>query len=83
MSVTARAPAVLHPTPQPKRNHDPIAPAPVAHPPAPDRKRPVGCVAVDDDQDKKNDYVRTAPDKAKKNNLLDLPIWDRSQKKWI
>lgn len=39
--------------------------------------------AVDTDGDHRNDSVRTAPDKTTRNNLLELPIWDRRRSTWI
>jgi hypothetical protein len=43
----------------------------------------VSVVAVDENSDGVKDAVRTAPDKTRRNNLLDLPIWDRKQQEWI
>lgn len=40
-------------------------------------------VGVDTNRDGVNDSVRTAPDKTTRNNLLELPIWDRKRGQWI
>jgi hypothetical protein len=45
--------------------------------------RRVDVVAVDENGDGRKDAVRTAPDKTRKNNLLDLPIWNRVRREWI
>ena len=45
--------------------------------------RAVDVVPVDQDRDGQNDYVRTKPDATVRNNLLDLPIWDRRQQVWL
>lgn len=45
--------------------------------------RRVAIVAVDRDGDGVDDYVRTKPDETIRNNLLDLPIWDRERRVWL
>lgn len=43
----------------------------------------VEVVPFDEDSDGIKDSVRTARDRTTKNNLLDLPIWDRVRRKWV